>query len=616
MPRFEITSPEGKRFEITAPEGATQEQVLSYAKSQFSVDPRLAGIPNDFAAPESPKPEKGFLSKVADRAIGNFETPLAVATGMVGAVGGTMAALPRLLTQGQESANESMRGVQNALTYRPRSESGQSDLSHISDVMEFLKVPPLPVNPGTAALSSLAPRQAAQGAAKLVDAAKGALRGPEPQMVGVGSALTDVERIRAERAAQLPVPMKLTKGMLSRDFEQQRFERETAKAGAIGEPIRERHAELNQQILQNFDAWVDQTGSSSGQGLRATGQVVNDAIVAKAARAKGEINAAYEKARKAGETAAPVNVTPLVDYVKSHAPEAINAPIISSVEAKIKQIAKNNEFGQPVLALNDLEEVRKMVGALSGKDATNAHFGKELKSVIDVMTEGVGGVEYQRARKLRTLYGREFDDVGVIDKMLRTKPGTKDRAVAYEDVFKHSILSGSLDDVRSVRRTLQTAGKEGEQAWRELQGQTVQYMKDKMTENSARDIRGNPVASAAKLDRIVRELDIDGKLDFIFGKQGASQIRAINETAKDVLTFPPGSVNTSGTASVLLDALGSAAIGRLPTAAAQAIAAVKGLRDSRKLKAKVNQALNPEANMLSMPTSRLEDLLRQTQNPQ
>lgn len=35
MPRFEITSPEGKRFEVTAPEGATQEQVLSYARGQF-----------------------------------------------------------------------------------------------------------------------------------------------------------------------------------------------------------------------------------------------------------------------------------------------------------------------------------------------------------------------------------------------------------------------------------------------------------------------------------------------------------------------------------------------------------------------------------------------------
>jgi hypothetical protein len=36
MPRYEITSPTGQRFEINAPDGATQEQVLEYAKSQFT----------------------------------------------------------------------------------------------------------------------------------------------------------------------------------------------------------------------------------------------------------------------------------------------------------------------------------------------------------------------------------------------------------------------------------------------------------------------------------------------------------------------------------------------------------------------------------------------------
>lgn len=36
MPRFEITSPDGKRYEITAPDGASQDEVLAYAQQQFS----------------------------------------------------------------------------------------------------------------------------------------------------------------------------------------------------------------------------------------------------------------------------------------------------------------------------------------------------------------------------------------------------------------------------------------------------------------------------------------------------------------------------------------------------------------------------------------------------
>ena len=35
MPRYEITAPDGSRYEVTAPEGASEQDVLSYAESQF-----------------------------------------------------------------------------------------------------------------------------------------------------------------------------------------------------------------------------------------------------------------------------------------------------------------------------------------------------------------------------------------------------------------------------------------------------------------------------------------------------------------------------------------------------------------------------------------------------
>lgn len=35
MPKFQVTSPDGKSFEVNAPDGATQEQVLAYAQAQF-----------------------------------------------------------------------------------------------------------------------------------------------------------------------------------------------------------------------------------------------------------------------------------------------------------------------------------------------------------------------------------------------------------------------------------------------------------------------------------------------------------------------------------------------------------------------------------------------------
>lgn len=38
MPKYQITSPDGKTLEITAPEGATQEEVLAFAKSNYNAE--------------------------------------------------------------------------------------------------------------------------------------------------------------------------------------------------------------------------------------------------------------------------------------------------------------------------------------------------------------------------------------------------------------------------------------------------------------------------------------------------------------------------------------------------------------------------------------------------
>lgn len=64
MADFEITSPDGNRFVITAPEGATQDQVLSYAQSQFKQ-------PTAPAAPPAPKGIPTFQTGAGGAAFGN-----------------------------------------------------------------------------------------------------------------------------------------------------------------------------------------------------------------------------------------------------------------------------------------------------------------------------------------------------------------------------------------------------------------------------------------------------------------------------------------------------------------------------------------------------------------
>jgi hypothetical protein len=214
----------------------------------------------------------------------------------------------------------------------------------------------------------------------------------------------------------------------------------------------------------------------------------------------------------------------------------------------------------------------------------------EMKKLINAATQDKGGELYQKARNLRTKFGSQFEDVGVVDKLLRTKKGTTDRAVAFEDVFKHSILDGSKDDVAAIGLTLKKGGVEGQQAWKELQGQTIQHIKDKVTQSIDVDSFGNPVVSPAKFKSALNELDQDGKLDYIFGKKGAEEVRNLYQTTLNVNAPLKGAVNYSNTSSALMKALDNISV--LPLA--RVIGVKQGLQKVKEsgIKKQVEESVN------------------------
>jgi hypothetical protein len=120
-------------------------------------------------------------------------------------------------------------------------------------------------------------------------------------------------------------------------------------------------------------------------------------------------------------------------------------------------------------------------------------------------------------------------------------------------------------------------------------------MKDQATKGVATDIRGNPIVSPHQLNKAIRELDADGKLDFVFGKKGAEQLRDLNEISKLVQTAPPGSVNTSNTSSAILAALAEAGVtGSITGLPVPVLALGKALvarQKNAKLQNRINEAL-------------------------
>jgi hypothetical protein len=514
-----------------------------------------------------------------------YEVPLAVGTGMLAAPVSSAygvaksVASPQFGTQaGVQQGQQAAKQLSQQMAYQPTSPVSQEFLQGVSNVAEATKIPVTPGGIGQIPSFAQQARNAGQAIRPMANEAMQTVRPavsnmaqalrrePQPTMAGVGAAEVPEAVNRVQMAQQLRVPVDLSKGQAMRDLGQQKFEIETPKQFPdLGKPLIEAQAKRNDAILQNFDAFVDATGKET-YGLRETGRVVDKALVNAANRAKAQINTAYTAAREAGETQQPLSYSPLKTYIDQQTPTVKRklAPILSAVD---EEIARNDPKKTGQISINNLEDIYQFINKNYEPGTPAGTYAKEMKDLINQITEGQGGKLYKEARALRTQFGREFENIGYVDKLLRTKPGTTDRAVGFEDVFDHAILNGTKDDMAAIGRTLKKAGPEGQQAWKELQGQTIQYMKDQVSKSVDVDSFGNPVVSPAKFKAVVTTLDQDGKLDYLFGKKGAQEIRDLLETTINVNAPLKGAANYSNTASALitaLDKVNQTPLGRIP----------------------------------------------------
>ena len=616
---YTVVAPDGKEVTLIGPVGASQAEIIAQAQRLYTPPSTDRGniintdVPTVVGTrPNAVNPQQAQAPRtMGDYAKALYEVPTTIVTGLASPITGIV----QNIRQGTNERVDSP-AVAQRYTYEPRSPVSQDVLQGVGELLTDAKIPPFIPALGTTARAT---QQAGRTTAPLVsgnlpsfDQASQAVRTTPsriadllrereaPVMLGVGAAEVPEFQNRIAIARGLRVPVDLRKGQATRELGQQQFEAEMAKTYPqdVGRPIIKSSLNQNERILQNFDSYVDATGAQkAGEfNLREVGKVVDSALVNQATKAKKQISDSYKLAREAGETAELVDVTGVKNFLDGLEAEAINAPIITSAKMKLEKFTKGGR-----ISLNDLEEVRKMVNALSGDTPSNMAFGKQIKNQIDLSTVGKGGDLYQQARKLRENYAREFENVGFVDKLLSKKSGTTDRAVALEDIFDHSIMKGSLDDVRSIGRTLKRAGPEGEQAWRELQGQTIEQMKAAVTKNIQRDEGGNPIVSPRQFDTFVKNLDSDGKLDYIFGKKGAQEIRDLRDTAITVYS-PVAGINQSNTASALtqaLDRIRGSALSKLPMGIGSLYEVGAEIATKKKLGKQVQEAVDFDPNALS-----------------
>lgn len=612
MPTYKVTDPNtGKTLRLTGDSPPTEQELEEIFKTQDF------GARIDFGGDTTPQaqPERSL----ADKAIGTGEAALSAVTGATtGAVGGligTAEGVADAIRQGKFGTQagvdlaqqRAMEYMQNA-TYQPRTDAGNEYLQIVGEVASAL-----PAASGIAAelqAGGMAARQAGQAARAGLDVAGGqaAKLAPKPATqngalsVGAAEVGGGLEAQRAARAAELPVPVQLTKGQRTQDFAQQQFERETAKMGEEGAALRQRFQEQNQALVQNFDAFLDDVGTTLPETAYKlqTGQKIDEALRKRSIADKARIRVAYKEAEKAGETESPVNLGSVAEYLNDNRAEAGLAPIMQAISKQIEVQGVGSgslldgtlQVGE--MTLNQAERLRKAVNKFSkGADANNLRVAGEIKQLIDSATEGAGGEKYQIARKLRKQYADNYERIGIVKNILGTKRNSSDRQIALEDVVDKVVLNGSVNDLSEVRRLLQTQGADGMAAWREMQASTIRHIRDQATKGVGQDPNGNPLVNAGQLNRIINALDSDGKLDKIFGKKGAEQLRDVRDISRDVIVSQPNAVNNSNTSSALIAALDLtlSAMSGLPAPVATGARALKAEVTKRKIQKKVAESL-------------------------
>jgi hypothetical protein len=616
------------------PEFDTVAQAYQLAKSE-----ETTAVTQQQIAPPPAQPSIG------QQIVGAGETALTLGTGAVGGTLGTLAGTLQGLSQqilsGQFGTPEAVRAVEKAaaagaqaLTYQPRTQAGQEQVQAVGQVLANVLPPVLPVlaAPGMAlqAARSAAPitqataqrgaaavqqaaRTTGQAIARPVQAATTAVRetlGMETPAVATtapaagarvssGAAATPEALRRTTTAESLPVPVQLTKGAATRDAQQLAFEKEQIKSD-LGGPLRQRAEENNLQALQNFDALAEMTDAQL-MDLSSTGGAVVKSLTDGLTAAKNKTRAAYKAAENAGELENNVTLTSVVDYINENIPESDLAPILKAAQQKAIAIgaavpdADGRLVAQPI-TLRQAESLRQTFQRAGFEGADQFH-GGSLKRAFDVETEGLGGDLYKKARQIRLDQARKFENRAIVARLIKNRKGMEDPQVAADQVFRKSILNSSPEEITFLKRVLLTSGKDGQQAFKELQGATVRHLRDEATKGMGMDSQDRPLISPAKLHQSVQALDANGRLDVILGKKNAQTVRDLDDVVRYVTTVPPGTlVNSSGTAGTLMAAIAEAgatgALTGLPLPVASGLRQIIKMRQEGRTKAKINEALN------------------------
>jgi hypothetical protein len=551
---FDKFSAQDKNFTGANPE--TQQAI----RVKFGIVPPIA-------------PEMSMREKV----MGAIETPFALGATLAGGaiapfvgIAGTLASGKYGTQEGIRAGEEAMKAVQ----YQPRTQVARQALTAMGEFLQPVTsaLPPTLGSVGTT-LNALAPASLMQANAlarpvvrqvtePVQNAMTSMMTRKQPVMPGVGAASTAEDLQRQQRFDQFN--LRTTAGEREKNLQKQQFESDVERGAlpgvsedvkaALGRELGAFKVGQKQDILREFERMTNQVVGPEGQGIdrsapRAIGNIIDKQLVKQYQTKLQKVDDDYEAAKASGETKQIVDTAKLEQWLDDNAPEAISVPQIQTIGARLDKLKKvtGNQVN-----IDDLENIYKSAGNLAQDNPSAATFMGQVKGVINEMTEGAGGDLYRKARMGRKQLAKDFENVKRVDDLLSTKAGKTDRKVALDNVYDHIVVDGSLEEMKTVTQLLKKGGKEGQQAYKELSGYTLQRMKDLLLKK-ADDETDKLVLN--KFNNFVTQLDREDKLAYMFGKTGRDTLVDLKKSINDVMVKEPGAVNYPNTAGAVVRSL-------------------------------------------------------------
>lgn len=370
---------------------------------------------------------------------------------------------------------------------------------------------------------------------------------------------------RLQTLKTLPVPITtqdVISSQITRKYPQQEAERLVAGQPFIGTELMARLERGQSKMGQNIDALQAKTGAQAPTKDQA-GEVVRNWLQNVYGAAKKDTNNMYEYARQLHGDKVVIPSDELVDQLVSQ--RAMPGYRDLYTQAKNMGLLVEDELGniipQPI-TINVLDKYKSSAQSLTNSNDGNLKYagGDIINKVYNQLDKSAP--EFIEAAKLRKRQGEFFENPTVTQKILGTKAGRfgadektvggitiPDYKVASEKLID-TVTNGSIEDLRYIRKLALTGTKEqktqGVAAIREMRGSVIEGLRETWYKTQT------PLSKANQINKYFDKLG-EQKIEILFGKMGAKQIKQFRDAAEIMNKSVPSPEGGSQTASRLMN---------------------------------------------------------------